>query len=90
MKEGIHPKYEPVMVRCACGNQFMTRSTIGRDIQVDLCSACHPFYTGKQKFVDTAGRIDRLKKKFGSKIVGAKKKAKAPVPAPAPEAPAAE
>lgn len=82
MKEGIHPKYETTTFQCACGAVFSTRSTLKKDVQVDICSACHPFFTGKQKFVDTAGRIDRLKKKFGSKIAfGAKKKPKEVRPA---------
>jgi large subunit ribosomal protein L31 len=64
MKEKIHPKYVEIDVRCACGNKFKTRSTKG-DIQVDICSNCHPFYTGKQKFVDAAGRVEKFQKKFG-------------------------
>lgn len=65
MKEGIHPKYAEVDVRCACGNTFKTSSTTCKVIQTDICSACHPFYTGKQKFVDAAGRVEKFKKKFG-------------------------
>jgi len=65
MKKGIHPKYDKVMVRCGCGNTFETRSTAG-EIHAEICSACHPFYTGKQKYVDTAGRIERFKKKYGT------------------------
>lgn len=62
MKEGIHPKYEKVVVRCACGAEFETRST--KDgIRLDICSNCHPFFTGKQKLVDTGGRVDRFKKR---------------------------
>ena len=64
MKADIHPKYETCAVSCACGNKFETRST-RKEIKVDICSACHPFFTGKQKFVDTAGRVDRFRKKFG-------------------------
>ena len=64
MKEGIHPKYETVTVRCACGETFETRSTKGGDLRVDICSTCHPFFTGKQKLVDTGGRVDRFKKRF--------------------------
>jgi large subunit ribosomal protein L31 len=64
MKPEIHPKYEVVNVSCACGSSFTSRSTLGRDISVDVCSECHPFYTGKQRLVDTAGRIDRFRKKF--------------------------
>lgn len=64
MKEKIHPKYQACSVHCACGNTFVTRSTMSR-IAVDICSQCHPFFTGKQKFVDTAGRVERFSKKFG-------------------------
>jgi len=64
MKTDIHPEYKEINVRCACGNTFKTRST-GGDTQVDICSACHPFYTGKQKFVDAAGRVEKFQKKFG-------------------------
>ncbi len=64
MKEGIHPKYEKTTIRCACGEVFETGST-KQDIRVEICSKCHPFFTGKQKLVDTGGRVDRFKKKFG-------------------------
>ncbi len=64
MKSGIHPKYEPTTITCACGSVIETRSTV-KNIQVEICSACHPFFTGKQKLVDTAGRIDRFNKKYG-------------------------
>jgi len=64
MKEGIHPKYEKATVECACGNVIETRSTRG-SFKVDICSACHPFFTGKQKLVDSAGRVDRFLKKYG-------------------------
>lgn len=74
MKEKIHPKYNDVKVRCACGNAFATRSTAGGDIQVDICSACHPFYTGKQKFLDTAGRVEKFNRKFGGDYFGKAKK----------------
>lgn len=67
MKPEIHPKYEAVNVTCACGSAFSTRSTLAKDITVDVCSECHPFYTGKQRLVDTAGRIDRFRKKFNLK-----------------------
>jgi large subunit ribosomal protein L31 len=66
MKASIHPEYGEVTVTCACGNTFRTRSTVGRDIHVEICSACHPFYTGKQKYVDTAGRVEKFQKKFGT------------------------
>ena len=64
MKEGIHPKYEKTVIRCACGNEIETRST-KENLRVDICSKCHPFFTGKQKLVDTGGRVDRFKKRFG-------------------------
>lgn len=63
MKDGIHPKYVETKVTCGCGNSFMTRSTRA-ELKVDICSACHPFYTGKLKYVDTAGRIERFQSKF--------------------------
>lgn len=66
MKEGIHPDYPPSNVTCACGNTFITRSTRG-DIAVDVCSACHPFYTGTQKLIDAAGRVDRFRKRYEAK-----------------------
>jgi large subunit ribosomal protein L31 len=61
MKKDIHPKYEKVTIKCACGNEIETKSTVGGEMHVELCSACHPFYTGKQKFVDTAGRVDKFR-----------------------------
>lgn len=64
MKEGIHPKYPKVLVTCACGNKFETHSTKS-EIRLELCSACHPFFTGKQKLIDTAGRIERFNKRYG-------------------------
>ena len=67
MKADIHPQYNEITVTCSCGNTFNTRSTISdKDLQVEVCSSCHPFYTGKQKIVDTAGRVDRFKQKFGA------------------------
>ncbi len=66
MKAGIHPEYKPIMVTCTCGNKFETRSTIGQDLQVEVCSNCHPFYTGKQKIVDTGGRVDKFRKKYAT------------------------
>ncbi len=65
MKEGIHPEYKEIKVTCSCGNTFQTSSTLGRDLLLDVCSSCHPFYTGKQKIVDTAGRVDRFQQKYG-------------------------
>jgi large subunit ribosomal protein L31 len=64
MKEGIHPEYKEVNVTCACGHAFKTRSTKKEDLGVDVCAACHPFYTGKQRLVDTQGRVDRFRKKY--------------------------
>ncbi len=66
MREGIHPRYEKAKVTCACGNTFETRSTVS-EIRVDICSACHPFFTGKQKLMDTAGRVERFRRKYGIK-----------------------
>lgn len=63
MKPKIHPKYEKCMVSCACGNTFETRSTTG-DLKVEICSACHPFFTGKQKLIDSAGRIEKFNRKY--------------------------
>ncbi len=65
MQADIHPKYNEIKVICSCGNTFTTRSTLDKELHLDVCSACHPFYTGKQKIVDTAGRVDKFKKKYG-------------------------
>ena len=65
MKANIHPKYDEITVTCGCGNTFKTRSTLTQDLQVDVCSMCHPFYTGKQKMLDTAGRVDKFRRKYG-------------------------
>jgi large subunit ribosomal protein L31 len=70
MKQGIHPDYNTVKVHCACGNQFETRST-SKDIHVEICAICHPFYTGRQKLVDTAGRVERFRQKWGTQKAGA-------------------
>ena len=98
MKKEIHPEYGQTTFRCACGNVIETRSTVKGVVQVDVCAACHPFYTGQQKLVDTAGRIDRFRKKFGSKVAlgGVKKKKavkaakKGPEPASEEKEPAKE
>ena len=66
MNEGIHPEYNAIKIRCACGNEIETGSTV-KALSVDICSACHPFFTGKQKLVDTAGRVDRFNKRYGKK-----------------------
>ncbi|MDM7924752.1 MAG: 50S ribosomal protein L31 [bacterium] len=73
MKKDIHPKYNLIEVKCACGNVFETRST-AKEIHVEICSACHPFFTGKQKLVDTAGRVEKYMKKYA---IDKEKKAKA-------------
>jgi large subunit ribosomal protein L31 len=67
MKEGIHPNYHEINVHCACGNEFKTRSTKKDDLHIEICSECHPFFTGKQKLIDTAGRVDRFNKRYGKK-----------------------
>lgn len=67
MKEGIHPNYQECTVTCACGNVFTTRSS-KKEIHVEICAACHPFFTGKQKMVDTAGRIERFNKRYAKKV----------------------
>lgn len=72
MKSDIHPNYGPAVIRCACGNVIETRST-KENISVDVCSACHPFFTGTQKLVDTAGRIDKFQKRFEGRVASAKK-----------------
>lgn len=66
MKDGIHPNYDTCTVKCACGNTFETKSTKG-ELKVDICSKCHPFFTGKQKLVDTGGRVDRFNKRYARK-----------------------
>ncbi|MCI4444753.1 MAG: 50S ribosomal protein L31 [Candidatus Aminicenantes bacterium] len=66
MKKGIHPEYQECTVICACGNTFKTRST-KKEIRVEICSQCHPFFTGKQKIVDTAGRVEKFRKKYATK-----------------------
>jgi len=74
MKAGIHPGYNEVRVHCACGNLFNTRSTHKGDIHVEICSACHPFFTGKQKLLDTAGRVERFRRKYAKVNEAAAKK----------------
>ena len=65
MKSDIHPTYNEITVTCSCGSTFQTRSTLGKDLSVEVCSQCHPFFTGKQKLLDTAGRVDKFRKKYG-------------------------
>lgn len=72
MKAAIHPEYKEINVTCTCGNAFKTGSTLGTDLQVEVCSNCHPFYTGKQKMVDTAGRVDKFRKKYATVVAAAK------------------
>lgn len=74
MKPGIHPKYMEVEVRCACGSTFKTRSTM-KDLHLDICSACHPFFTGRQKLIDTEGRVERFTKRFGAQTAAGRKEA---------------
>ncbi|MBS1213940.1 MAG: rpmE [Proteobacteria bacterium] len=64
MKPEIHPEYKTISVNCSCGNVFETKSTICKDLHVEVCAACHPFYTGKQRLVDTAGRVDKFRRKY--------------------------
>jgi large subunit ribosomal protein L31 len=89
MKSGVHPDYKPAKVICACGNVIETRSVRG-DFHIEICSQCHPFFTGKQKIMDTAGRIERFKTRYGSQPAApapAPKKIEAPKPAAKAEAP---
>ncbi|HIC26816.1 MAG TPA: 50S ribosomal protein L31 [Gammaproteobacteria bacterium] len=67
MRQDIHPEYLEIKATCSCGNVILIKSTLKEDISLDVCSACHPFYTGKQKLVDTAGRVERFEKRFGKK-----------------------
>jgi large subunit ribosomal protein L31 len=64
MKPEIHPNYTAIKVTCSCGNVFSTRSTLGEDLSVEVCSSCHPFYTGKQKMVDSGGRVDKFRRRY--------------------------
>jgi len=65
VKKETHPDYKEIKVTCSCGNSFVTQSTLLSDLSIEVCSACHPFYTGQQKSVDTAGRVDKFRKRFG-------------------------
>jgi large subunit ribosomal protein L31 len=65
MKAEIHPEYQDLKVTCSCGNDFVTRSTLKDELHIEVCSSCHPFYTGKQKILDTAGRVDKFRRKYG-------------------------
>ncbi|MGE0607778.1 MAG: 50S ribosomal protein L31 [Pirellulales bacterium] len=81
MKKGIHPNYIETTVKCGCGSTFQTRST-QKELKVDICSACHPFYTGKLKYIDTAGRIEKFKTKFSAGYASLKKREKKKEPTP--------
>jgi large subunit ribosomal protein L31 len=85
MQESIHPDYKEIKATCSCGNVIEIKSTLAEDLQLDVCSDCHPFYTGKQKLVDTGGRVDKFRKRFGNKT-----KAAPTADAPAEEAPVEE
>jgi large subunit ribosomal protein L31 len=65
MQAEIHPAYKEINVSCSCGSTFLTRSTVGHDLQIEVCSQCHPFFTGKQKMLDTGGRVDKFRRKYG-------------------------
>ena len=67
MKPDIHPEYAEISATCSCGNVIKTRSTLGKDIHLEVCSQCHPFYTGKQKILDAGGRVERFRKRFGNR-----------------------
>jgi large subunit ribosomal protein L31 len=67
MQSDIHPTYTEITVRCSCGNQFQTRSTKAQELSLELCNECHPFFTGKQKLVDSGGRVERFNKRYGSR-----------------------
>ena len=92
MKSGTHPNYGEIQVTCSCGNTFTTRSTVVKPLHVEVCAACHPFYTGKQKVMDTAGRIDKFRQRYAAKPAVVKPVTpKAPVAkAPAVKAPTAK
>jgi large subunit ribosomal protein L31 len=72
MKPKIHPNYKEITVICSCGNKFQTKSTLGRELHVEVCSVCHPFYTGKQKILDTAGRVEKFRQRYSKSGAAAK------------------
>jgi large subunit ribosomal protein L31 len=87
MKKGIHPKYAKTTITCVCGNVITTCSTLGGSLTIEICSNCHPFFTGKQKLIDTAGRVERFRRKYGTEVGGAvPKEGAAPAAADAPSA----
>ncbi len=77
MKADAHPEYLEISVTCSCGSQWQTRSTMGKSLTVEVCSSCHPFYTGKQKILDTAGRVEKFNQKYGARTPGKAKAAAA-------------
>jgi large subunit ribosomal protein L31 len=77
MKAEIHPDYKEINVICSCGNKFTTKSVLGRELHVEVCSACHPFYTGKQKIMDTAGRVEKFRQRYSKTAAAPKRAAKA-------------
>ena len=79
MKAAIHPNYADIKVTCSCGNEFTTRSTLGDELSIEVCSACHPFYTGKQKIVDSGGRVDKFRRKYGMSQPASQEPAQEPV-----------
>jgi large subunit ribosomal protein L31 len=81
MKTAIHPQYSEILVTCSCGNTFTTRSTVQKPLHVEVCSACHPFYTGKQKIVDTAGRVEKFRQRYAAKPPAPPSVKPAPAPA---------
>ena len=89
MKDKIHPQLFDVNVHCACGNEFPTRST-KKELRVEVCAACHPFFTGKQKLMDTAGRVEKFNRKYAKKVVAEVVPEEAPAAAPVEEAPAVD
>ncbi len=89
MKAEIHPEYNEISVACSCGASWKTGSTMVKNLHVEVCSSCHPFYTGKQKIVDTAGRVERFNQKYGSRTPTTKATAATAATAAAPAAPAA-
>ena len=90
MQESIHPDYKEIKATCSCGNVIEIKSTLAEDLQLDVCSECHPFYTGKQKLVDTGGRVDKFRKRFGNKTKAAPAEEAVVEETPAEEAPAEE
>ncbi len=86
MKQGIHPEYQIATVHCSCGNTFQTRSTKS-ELRVEICSNCHPFYTGKQKLIDTGGRVERFQRRYAKQQADQRRAASTRVAVPAPSAP---